>query len=150
MSSSRACVSTEMRTSSGMRPLSMRERTKSKSVWLAAGNPTSISLYPSRTSRSNMVFLRAAFIGSMSAWLPSRRSVDSQRGAWVILRLGHCRSGRSTAGKGRYRWHGMPDGRCGAGTDDPVGLMTLGLLRGEVLGAVGAGKQPATRGRPVG
>ena len=47
-----------------------------------------------------MAFLRAAFIGSMSAWLPSRRSVDSQRGAAVMVRLGHCRSGRSTAGNG--------------------------------------------------
>ena len=37
-------VSTEMRTSSGMRSSSMSWRTKSKSVWLALGNPTSISL----------------------------------------------------------------------------------------------------------
>ena len=44
MSSSRAWVSTEMRTSSGTASLSMRLRTKSKSVWLAAGKPTSISL----------------------------------------------------------------------------------------------------------
>ncbi len=44
MSSSRACVSTEMRTSPGMRSPSIRLRMKSKSVWLAAGNPTSISL----------------------------------------------------------------------------------------------------------
>ncbi len=44
MSSSRAWVSTEMRTSAGTASLSMRPRTKSKSVWLAAGKPTSISL----------------------------------------------------------------------------------------------------------
>ena len=44
MSSSRAWVSTEMRTSGGIASLSMRLRMKSKSVWLAAGKPTSISL----------------------------------------------------------------------------------------------------------
>lgn len=44
MSSSRACVSTWMQTSSGTRSSSMSCRTKSKSVWLAAGKPTSISL----------------------------------------------------------------------------------------------------------
>ena len=44
MSSSRAWVSTEICTSSGTRPPSMRLRTKSKSVWLADGKPTSISL----------------------------------------------------------------------------------------------------------
>ena len=44
MSSSRAWVSTEMRTSAGMRSPSMRLRTKSKSVCDAAGKPTSISL----------------------------------------------------------------------------------------------------------
>ncbi len=48
-----------------------------------------------------MACLRAAFIGSMSAWLPSRRSVDSQRGAAVIVTDGQRRSGRSTAGNGR-------------------------------------------------
>ncbi len=43
--SSRAWVSTEMVTSSGMAPgSSMIERTKSKSVWPDAGKPTSISL----------------------------------------------------------------------------------------------------------
>ncbi len=41
---SRACVSTWIVTSSGIAPSSMRLRTKSKSVWLALGNPTSISL----------------------------------------------------------------------------------------------------------
>ena len=42
--SSRAWVRTEILTSSGMRSPSTSSRTKSKSVWLAAGNPTSISL----------------------------------------------------------------------------------------------------------
>ena len=42
--SSRAWVSTEMRTSCGILSPSMSSRTKSKSVWLALGKPTSISL----------------------------------------------------------------------------------------------------------
>ena len=44
-----------------------------------------------------MVRLRAGLIGSISAWLPSRRSVDSQRGAFVTALAGQVRSGRSTA-----------------------------------------------------
>ena len=44
ISSSRAWVSTEIVTSSGMTSSSIRLRTKSKSDWLAAGKPTSISL----------------------------------------------------------------------------------------------------------
>ena len=43
ISSSRAWVSTEMRTSSGTEPFSIRPRMNSNSVWLAAGKPTSIS-----------------------------------------------------------------------------------------------------------
>ena len=41
-----------------------------------------------------MVRLRAGLIGSISAWLPSRRSVDSQRGAAVMVFPGQVRSGR--------------------------------------------------------
>ncbi len=48
-----------------------------------------------------MACLRGTFMGSIRAWLPSRRSVDSHRGAAVIARAGHCRSGRSIAGNGR-------------------------------------------------
>ncbi len=44
ISSSRAWVSTEIVTSSGTEPDWIRSRMKSKSVWLAAGKPTSISL----------------------------------------------------------------------------------------------------------
>ncbi len=57
-----------------------------------------------------MACLRGVFIGSISAWLPSRRSVDSHRGALVMTRDGHCRSGSATGGNGRYRWHGIPEG----------------------------------------
>ncbi len=42
--SSRAWVSTEIWTSSGMRSSTISLRTKSKSVWDADGKPTSISL----------------------------------------------------------------------------------------------------------
>ena len=44
ISSSRACVSTCTVTSSGTRSSSTSRRMKSKSVWLAEGKPTSISL----------------------------------------------------------------------------------------------------------
>ncbi len=44
ISSGRHWVSTWMVTSSGMAPCSMISLTKSKSVWLAEGNPTSIAL----------------------------------------------------------------------------------------------------------
>ena len=45
-------------------------------------------------------------MGSNSAWLPSRRSVESQRGARVMLRLGHWRSGNAT-GPWRYLVAGL-------------------------------------------
>ncbi len=44
ISSSRAWVSTVIRTSSGIRSRSMSSRTKSRSSRLAAGKPTSISV----------------------------------------------------------------------------------------------------------
>ncbi|CAM5780656.1 hypothetical protein CPER28S_00642 [Cellulomonas persica] len=113
---SRDCVSTWITTSSGIRPSSMSIRTKSKSVCDAAGKPTSISLKPMSTSSSNISSLRAGFIGSIRAWLPSRRSTAHQRGAFVMRASGHRRSGRSTlmiSWNGRYLWIGMPDGCCG-------------------------------------
>src|SRR5699024_12062392 len=47
------------------------------------------------TSSSNIRSLRSEFIGSMRAWLPSRRSTAHQRGARVMRREGQVRSGRS-------------------------------------------------------
>ena len=41
-------------------------------------------------------------MGSTRLWLPSRRSVASQRGALTIVLLGHCLSGRFTGGNGLY------------------------------------------------
>ena len=92
ISSGRHCVSTWMVTSSGTRSSSISWRTKSKSGWLADGKPTSISLKPICTRVSNIRSLRAGSIGSMSAWLPSRRSTEHQRGAFSIARVGHVRS----------------------------------------------------------
>ncbi len=79
----------------------MSWRTKSKSGWEADGKPTSISLKPQATRRSNMRRFRSGSIGSMSAWLPSRRSTLHHRGARVMTRDGHVRSGRGMGVKGR-------------------------------------------------
>src|SRR5215470_7354069 len=80
----------------------MRMRTKSKSGWEAEGKPTSISLKPMATSVSNMRRFRSGSIGSMRAWLPSRRSTEHQRGAFTSFLSGQIRSGSSSGMKGRY------------------------------------------------
>ena len=77
-------------------------RTKSKSVFDADGNPTSISFTPSRTSSSNIRCLRAESIGLIRDWLPSRRSVEHQIGWRSTTLSGQVRSGRSTRSYGRY------------------------------------------------
>ncbi len=56
--------------------------------------------------------LRAGVIGSISAWLPSRRSVDSQRGALVIFWSGQVRSGTTTGSKAVYRPNGIGEACC--------------------------------------
>ena len=66
----------------------MSWRTKSKSGWLADGKPTSISLKPICTRASNMCRLRTGSIGSISAWLPSRRSTEHHSGALSIDAVG--------------------------------------------------------------
>ena len=45
--------------------------------------------------------LRAGSIGSIRAWLPSRRSTLHQRGARVITRDGHVRSGSGIGANAR-------------------------------------------------
>ncbi len=60
--------------------------------------------------------LRAGFIGSMRAWLPSRRSVESHRGAFSIRLPGQVRSGRSMGVNGRYLWMGIAEGFCASRT----------------------------------
>ena len=91
--SSRACTSTWSHTSSGARFSSMSRRLKVNSVFDADGKPTSISLKPVFTSVWNNSSFCDTFIGTASAWLPSRKSTLHQSGAGVRTRLGHCRSG---------------------------------------------------------
>src|ERR1700754_1896607 len=62
------------------------------------------------TSSMNMRRLRSGDIGSINAWLPSRRSTAHQRGAVSMRRVGQVRSGRSTPNCSwydAYRWNGM-------------------------------------------
>src|SRR6476646_6661251 len=91
-----------MVTSSGIIFFSMSSRTKSKSVSDAAGKPTSISLKPIWQSSLNMRVLRSESIGSIRAWLPSRRSTAHQIGGLVMTLLGHCRSLISIGLNGTY------------------------------------------------
>jgi hypothetical protein len=79
--SSRACTSTWSHTSSGARFSSMSRRLKVNSVFEADGKPTSISLKPIFTSVWNNSSFCDTFIGTASAWLPSRKSTLHQRGA---------------------------------------------------------------------
>ena len=129
-----------MVTSSGTRSSSISWRTKSKSGWLALGNPTSISLKPICTSVSNMRRLRAGSIGSISAWLPSRRSTEHHSGAFSIRLLGQVRSGSSSGSgrNGRYFSKGIFFGVTGSGELLPVVSRSRGWV--DWAGAV-AGKQ---------
>src|SRR5262245_32245108 len=117
MSSARHWVRTWMVTSSGIRSSSMSWRMKSKSGWLALGKPTSISLNPMCTRVSNMRRLRAGSMGSISAWLPSRRSTEHHSGALVMRWLGHRRSSSAsgTGRKGSYFSNGIFFGVTGSG-----------------------------------
>lgn len=100
--SSRAWVSTWMVTSSGMWLPSINSRTKLKSVSEADGKATSICFRPTCTRvLKNRIFF-AASIGSISDWLPSRRSELHQIGTSVMVFDGQVRSGRLMAGNGRY------------------------------------------------
>ena len=107
ISSGRHWVKTWIATSSGTAPPSMIERTKSKSVCDDEGKATSISLKPMFTSSRNMRFLRSTPIGSISAWLPSRRSTEHQIGALSMILEGHWRSGRTIGWNARYFAMGM-------------------------------------------
>src|SRR5215471_4960414 len=100
--SSRACTNTCSHTSSGARRSSISRRLNVNSVFDAEGNPTSISLNPHFTSVWNSSSFWLTFIGTASAWLPSRKSTLHQNGARDSVRLGHCRSGNCTGGNGRY------------------------------------------------
>src|SRR5258708_6335864 len=75
------------------------------------------------TSVSNILSLRAGSIGSMSAWLPSRRSTLHQRGALVIRADGQVRSSRRAGRNGRYFSNGILVGTTGgAGIVVPLGI----------------------------
>src|ERR1700722_4220872 len=68
-----------------------------------------------RTSRSNMRRLRAGLIGSINAWLPSRRSTAHHSGARLTTRSGQVRSASrmdsTSSANGRYRLTGIDDPR---------------------------------------
>src|SRR6476646_4720263 len=102
ISSSLDWVRTWIVTSSGIRFSSIRSRTKSKSGWDEEGKPTSISLNPILISTSKSRRFRCTSMGSMSAWLPSRRSTLHHTGAAVMAASGQRLSGRSTGGKALY------------------------------------------------
>src|SRR5277367_6410712 len=85
----------------------MSKRLKANSVFDADGKPTSISLKPVFTSVWNNSSFCDTFIGTASAWLPSRKSTLHQRGACVRTRPGHWRSGNATGGNGRYFFDGF-------------------------------------------
>src|SRR5690625_1598871 len=59
--------------------------------------------------------LRAGLIGSISAWLPARRSTAHHSGARSITVSGQVRSGRliasTSSANGRYRWTGIAEVR---------------------------------------
>ncbi len=84
ISSGRHCTSTCRRRRRPARcPARCTQRAKSKSVCEADGKPISISLKPMSSRSWNMRALRSWPIGSISAWLPSRRSTEHQIGALV-------------------------------------------------------------------
>src|SRR5215831_14861408 len=85
----------------------MSRRLNANSVLEADGKPISISLKPIFTRVWNNSSFWLTFIGTASAWLPSRKSTLHQRGAWLRTRLGHCRSGKLTGGNGRYFFDGF-------------------------------------------
>src|SRR5699024_405341 len=100
-----------------------------------------------------MVRLRAGSIGSIRAWLPSRRSVDSHRGAVVICLVGQVRAAiRVEMSVGIASWEetyletGMPWGvRFGIGGPSSCGRLRPGTTtprRGSgLLGLVAAAKE---------
>ncbi len=73
--------------------------------------------------------LRSGDIGSMSAWLPSRRSTAHQRGAVSTCRVGQARSGRSIRNCCRYGWYrayGIRLGRCRAIGSESMSVVPAG------------------------
>src|ERR1035437_5199929 len=88
------------------------------------------------TSALNICSLRAGSMGSMRAWLPSRRSTEHQIGAFQISRLGHSRSARRVGRgrKGTYFSTGIFLGLAGTGGILESFCVSIGLgcvLRGK-------------------
>jgi hypothetical protein len=54
-----------------------------------------------------MRILRVGSIGSMSAWLPSRRSTEHHSGAFSMTTSGHVRSWRTIGTEARYLSNGI-------------------------------------------
>src|SRR4051812_5799485 len=130
-----------------MDPVSTSIRTKSKSAFDAAGNPTSTSLKPSSTRSANRRRFRAGSIGLTRAWLPSRRSVEHQTGARSSTTSGHARSGRSTVSYGRYFVNGIGIGIAWAPRRDRDALVPRHGERicAGLLPLPGKGEEPAER-----
>ena len=82
--------------------------------------------------------LRAGLIGSISAWLPSRRSTAHHSGALVMTRSGQLRSasrmGSTSSANGRYRLTGIDEPRWGfqLGWPGPGGPAGVTMVRAEV------------------
>ena len=100
---SRACTNTCKVTSWGTWFSSINLRAKSNSTCAADGKPISISLKPTSTKVLKKRIFCSMVIGSISAWLPSRRSTLAQIGDFSIVLLGQVRSGSTGANaNGRY------------------------------------------------
>jgi hypothetical protein len=76
-------------------------RTKSKSVCEAEGKPFDF-LQADLDQQVEDAQLLSALIGSISAWLPSRRSVLIQIGGLLMIGVRPLTVGQLTAGKARY------------------------------------------------
>ena len=77
----------------------LRGRSRSRSGWPPGSRPRS-PCSPCRTSSSNIRRLRSGVIGSISAWLPSRRSTAHQRGAAVVTVVRPGAVGQGDRGEG--------------------------------------------------
>src|SRR5262249_58638298 len=83
---------------------------------------------PILTRVSNMRRLRSGSIGSMSAWFPSRKSTEHQRGAFTSCLLGQVRSGRESGMKARYLSKAIFFGVAGRGGMSFSPRVEFGLL----------------------
>jgi hypothetical protein len=113
-----------------------RRGTKSKSV-CDGGGKADLDLLVAELHQQHRtcVILRSASIGSISDWLPSRRSTEHQTGGAVIVRSGQVRSFRPTIGKGRYFAAGF--GMLMTGSSNECGLALRSFQDREVKRVMG-------------